>query len=308
MQLKPADSPAPVEDDTETNTTESVASTGATRTVIEMKPPSRSSGKRDQVAEPDTVAQKPKKREKKSASLPNVGRTARTQPDGSAYEPSVPKEVTDKERDSVSLRGLRSQCADNALLTELANKRAHGDNFFQMANPFAKDDDLDVSDTIFDVANEFPDLILVGGMPTTPRAEKPKKRAAPSKVPKKSTGQMIVQKTQDEADVCCGCDCEEHDPSLLETACEEKAQITAAVNKPAPNIDNFFEMADPFANDDDMLDISDTIFDVANEFPDVLFQEGDIGTRRREGLNDKNEIEPRTAMLDVRPNQQSAKA
>ncbi|VDL83166.1 unnamed protein product [Nippostrongylus brasiliensis] len=100
MRSKPAESPQPVEDDTETNTTESVASTGATRTVIEMKPPSRSSGKRDQVAEPDTVAQKPKKREKKSASLPNVGRTARTQPDGSAYEASVPKEVTDKERDS----------------------------------------------------------------------------------------------------------------------------------------------------------------------------------------------------------------
>ncbi|VDL83165.1 unnamed protein product [Nippostrongylus brasiliensis] len=103
------------------------------------------------------------------------------------------------------------------------------------------------------------------------RAEKPKKRAAPSKVPKKSTGQVIVQKTQDEADVCCGCDCEEHDPVA-----------TATVPTPSTVVSY-----SDFAISEECEWISDTIFDVANEFPDVLFQEGDIGTRRRESLNVK---------------------
>ncbi|PIO72272.1 hypothetical protein TELCIR_05810 [Teladorsagia circumcincta] len=59
---------------------------------------------------------------------------------------------------------------------------------------------------------------------------------------------------------------------VLETACEENAFITELANKPPPNMDNFFEMADPFANENDMLDISDTIFDVANEFPDIYLR------------------------------------
>ncbi|KAK6050464.1 hypothetical protein COOONC_12031, partial [Cooperia oncophora] len=59
---------------------------------------------------------------------------------------------------------------------------------------------------------------------------------------------------------------------VLETACEENAFITEHANKGQPKIDNFFEMADPFAKEDDMLDISDTIFDVANEFPDIYLR------------------------------------
>ncbi|EYC02218.1 hypothetical protein Y032_0101g3373 [Ancylostoma ceylanicum] len=56
---------------------------------------------------------------------------------------------------------------------------------------------------------------------------------------------------------------------ILETACEEHAFITELVNKPPPKIDNFFELANPFENECDMLDVSDTIFDIANEFPNI---------------------------------------
>ncbi|KAK5981063.1 hypothetical protein GCK32_019495, partial [Trichostrongylus colubriformis] len=42
---------------------------------------------------------------------------------------------------------------------------------------------------------------------------------------------------------------------IMETACEEHAFITEVANKPPPNLDNFFQMADPFANENDMLDV-----------------------------------------------------
>ncbi|KAK6725484.1 hypothetical protein RB195_004050 [Necator americanus] len=56
---------------------------------------------------------------------------------------------------------------------------------------------------------------------------------------------------------------------ILETACEDRALLTEAVNRPPPKIDNFFEMANPFENEYDLLDVSDTIFDIANDFPDI---------------------------------------
>ncbi|RCN45166.1 hypothetical protein ANCCAN_08853 [Ancylostoma caninum] len=63
---------------------------------------------------------------------------------------------------------------------------------------------------------------------------------------------------------------------VLETACEEHAFITEAVNKPPPKIDNFFELANPFENECDMLDVSDTIFDIANDFPNICLNSKEL--------------------------------
>ncbi|VDM74050.1 unnamed protein product [Strongylus vulgaris] len=44
---------------------------------------------------------------------------------------------------------------------------------------------------------------------------------------------------------------------VLETACEECAFMTEAAKKPPPKIDDYFELANPFENECDMLDVRD---------------------------------------------------
>ncbi|KJH44052.1 kinase domain protein [Dictyocaulus viviparus] len=120
------------------------------------------------------------------------------------------------------------------------------------------------------------------------KAEKPKKRPRAINIQPQSVKKKELQPQLQNADNVCGQSIMLIDVTqsnmvtthkdiggtsyscpIMETACE-KAFISEGVVKGAPNIESFFASANPFSNENDMLDISDTIFDVTNDFPTIF--------------------------------------
>lgn len=151
------------------------------------------------------------------------------------------------------------------------------------------------------------------------KAEKPKKREKSLVTPKKEESSTVnVEPTaitplqlelltakEDESVYATSVPREttEHDVTsctvpIVETACEDKAFITELLNKPAPNTDHFSRMADPFATENEVLDVSDTIFDVANEFPDLYLRGSFTAPKDSEFI--KNQVRGKTKVTRLR--------
>ncbi|CAJ0595829.1 unnamed protein product, partial [Cylicocyclus nassatus] len=133
-----------------------------------------------------------------------------------------------------------------------------------------------------------------------PSKEEVKKEVKIAKKEAKKDSSVYLQALLNESETAI-----EHSPSPLHTACEEKALITEAVNKPPPKIEDFFEMANPF--DNECEDVSDTIFDVANDFPDLFLNKKALTRHSLTRTKTMNVCEPTQTCADVKGLRDEAK-